>query len=101
MSTVRPSSLVASLQRGLRHAAQATLDRRSYLKRVGLLGAGALAAGELPLRAIEPAQAQPAKPAADAEPQLKRTICSHCSVGCSVDAIVQNGVWVRQDTAFD
>src|SRR5207253_10446727 len=33
--------------------------------------------------------------------EVKRTVCTHCSVGCSIDAIVQNGVWVRQEPVFD
>ncbi|WP_347333439.1 molybdopterin-dependent oxidoreductase, partial [Ralstonia pseudosolanacearum] len=32
---------------------------------------------------------------------VRRTVCSHCSVGCAVDAVVQNGVWVRQEPVFD
>ena len=28
-------------------------------------------------------------------------MCTHCSVGCAVDAIVKNGVWVRQEPVFD
>ena len=32
---------------------------------------------------------------------VRRTVCSHCSVGCSVDAVVENGVWVRQEPVFD
>ena len=28
-------------------------------------------------------------------------MCSHCSVGCAVDAVVENGVWVRQEPVFD
>jgi anaerobic selenocysteine-containing dehydrogenase len=32
---------------------------------------------------------------------VKRTICTHCSVGCSIDAVVQNGVWIRQEPVFD
>jgi len=30
-----------------------------------------------------------------------RTICTYCSVGCGIEAEVQNGVWVRQDIAAD
>ena len=33
--------------------------------------------------------------------EVKRTICTHCSVGCSIDAVVQNGVWIRQEPVFD
>ena len=33
--------------------------------------------------------------------EVKRTVCTHCSVGCSVDATVENGVWTRQEPVFD
>src|SRR6188474_800193 len=33
--------------------------------------------------------------------EVKRTVCTHCSVGCAIDAVVQNGVWVRQEPVFD
>ena len=76
--------------------------RRKFLVGAGVAaGAGALARG-LPLNVIEPATAADADVAADpVKTELKRTVCSHCSVGCSVDAIVQNGVWIRQEAAFD
>ena len=32
---------------------------------------------------------------------MKRSVCTHCSVGCAIDAVVQNGVWVRQEPVFD
>ena len=32
---------------------------------------------------------------------MRRTVCGHCSVGCAVDAVVENGVWVRQEPVFD
>ena len=28
-------------------------------------------------------------------------MCTHCSVGCAVDAIVVNGVWTRQEPVFE
>jgi formate dehydrogenase major subunit len=76
------------------------VKRRKFLVGAGVAaGAGALAR-QLPLNVIEPAQA--ADPAAEpVKTELKRTVCSHCSVGCSVDAVVSNGVWVRQEAAFD
>src|SRR4030095_8285768 len=75
-----------------------TLDRRTFLKRSGLVaGAGAFAS-QLPYGAIEKAGAAEG----DAKKvEVKRTVCSHCSVGCSVDAIVENGVWTRQEPVFD
>jgi formate dehydrogenase major subunit len=33
--------------------------------------------------------------------EVKRTVCTHCSVGCAIDAVVENGVWVRQEPVFD
>ena len=37
----------------------------------------------------------------DSKIEVRRTICTHCSVGCAVDAVVENGVWVRQEPVFD
>jgi formate dehydrogenase major subunit len=33
--------------------------------------------------------------------EIKKNICTHCSVGCGVVAEVQNGVWVGQESAYD
>ncbi|WP_374562940.1 formate dehydrogenase subunit alpha [Ideonella sp.] len=96
-----PSSLVASLQRGVARAIP-TMDRRAFLRRSGLgVGAG-IAAGELMLVRKARAADEP-KPADGGAPkvEVKRTVCGHCSVGCAVDAVVENGVWVRQEPVFD
>ena len=37
----------------------------------------------------------------NAKVEVKRTVCGHCSVGCAIDAVVENGVWVRQEPVFD
>src|SRR5512145_1535073 len=75
-----------------------TLDRRTFLKRSGVtVGAGAVAS-QLPFSMIGEAEAQ-GKDAGKIE--VKRTVCTHCSVGCAIDAVVQNGVWVRQEPVFD
>ena len=77
----------------------ATMDRREFLKRSGLtVGAGA-AISQLPFNRIGKAKANDAP--ATGKTETKRTVCTHCSVGCSVNAVVQNGVWVRQEPAFD
>ena len=93
------SSLVSSLSRGVSRAIP-TMDRRAFLRRSGLgVGAG-LAAGQLTL--VRKAQAQTSEaPKAAAAVSVKRTVCGHCSVGCAVDAVVENGVWVRQEPVFD
>ena len=84
------------LARGL--PAARTIDRRGFLKRSGLtVGAGAVAS-QLPFNMIGNAEAQ----SGDAKKvEVKRTVCTHCSVGCAIDAVVENGVWVRQEPVFD
>lgn len=95
------SPFIHSLRRGL-SGALPTMDRRAFLRRSGLgVGVG-LAASQLTLM-------RKAEAAGDARPtavgagkvEIKRTVCSHCSVGCASDAVVENGVWVRQEPVFD
>ena len=89
------------LMRNATRAGQAIgmMDRRTFLKRSGLtMGAGAFAA-QLPFSMIGHAKAAEGK--GDSKVQVKRTVCTHCSVGCSIDAVVENGVWVRQEPVFD
>jgi formate dehydrogenase major subunit len=75
-----------------------TIDRRTFLKRSGVtLGAGAMAT-QLPFNIVEKAEAAQD---AGSKIEVKRTVCTHCSVGCAVDAVVQNGVWIRQEPVFD
>ncbi|MFO0325094.1 MAG: formate dehydrogenase subunit alpha [Burkholderiales bacterium] len=79
-----------------------TIDRRAFLKRSGMVaGAGAFAS-QLPFSMMQRAEAASGPMVASDGPiSVKRTICTHCSVGCAVDAHVQNGVWVRQEPVFD
>ena len=92
----------ASLLKREQAPAAAGLTRRGFLARAGITAGTGLLARELPLNVIAPASAADApRTGAPGTTELKHTICSHCSVGCSVEAIVHNGVWVRQDTAFD
>jgi len=76
-----------------------TIDRRTFLKRSGIAAGGAAALSQLPFTMLDRAEA--AQPAPGAKTEVKRTICTHCSVGCAIDAVVQNGVWVRQEPVFD
>ena len=46
---------------------------------------------------VKPAQAVSAGGAAE----IKKTVCTHCSVGCSVIAEVNNGVWTGQEPGWD
>ena len=91
--------------RGRVVAAQASgtsdsLDRRSFLQRSGLT-AGALAAlGSLPLGSVRKAEAGPPPPPG-ATVTIRKNVCTHCSVGCSVIAEVANGVWIGQEPDYD
>jgi formate dehydrogenase major subunit len=77
----------------------ATMDRRTFLKRSGLAaGAGAFAS-QLPYGTMGKAQA--ADDAANVKREVHRTVCTHCAVGCAIDAVVENGVWTRQEPVFD
>jgi len=91
--------LVDSLARGISRA-MPTMDRRAFLRRSGLgVGAG-LAASQLTL--VKKADASTAATTSDGKKiEVKRTVCTHCSVGCAIDAVVENGVWVRQEPVFD
>ena len=99
-STAVPQSRLA---KGLSGVLAKTMDRRGFLKRSGVtLGAGAAsitAASQLPFMMIGTADAANAQEAGKIE--VKRTVCTHCSVGCAIDAVVQNGVWIRQEPVFD
>ena len=74
-----------------------TMDRRMFLKRSGLAAGVGAFASQLPYGAIAPAQAQKE----GVKVEKKRTVCTHCSVGCAVDATVENGVWTRQEPVFE
>ena len=76
------------------------LDRRSFLRasRIAVGGIAALGAvGTGMTRRVEAAgftdMSQPI--------EVRTNICTHCSVGCTVKAEVQNGVWVGQEPAYD
>jgi formate dehydrogenase major subunit len=75
------------------------IDRRTFLSRTGLALGGGAVAGALPTSMIGRAEAKAA--AATGEISTKRSVCTHCSVGCGVIAEVQNGVWVAQEPDFD
>jgi formate dehydrogenase major subunit len=76
------------------------LDRRSFLRRSGLAAGGLATLGALPLAGVRKAEAgPPPKPGTPLE--TRKSICTHCSVGCTVTAEVQNGVWIGQEPSWD
>jgi formate dehydrogenase major subunit len=75
------------------------LDRRTFLSRSGLAAGGVAAASLAGGGMVTKAKAQ-TQAAAQAVQQVK-TVCTHCSVGCTVIAEVENGVWIGQEPGFD
>jgi formate dehydrogenase major subunit len=87
--------------RQVQRGAHGTMDRRAFLKRSGLTAGGVAAVGAMPLAMMRKASATAAPADAAAPPEIKRTVCSHCSVGCGIYAETENGVWTGQEPAFD
>jgi formate dehydrogenase major subunit len=77
----------------------ATMDRRSFLKRSGVAAGVGAFASQLPYGTMGKAEA--ASESSDMKREVHRTVCTHCSVGCAIDAVVENGVWTRQEPVFD
>ncbi|MDX5360397.1 MAG: formate dehydrogenase subunit alpha [Alphaproteobacteria bacterium] len=75
------------------------IDRRTFLRRSGLTAMGVTAAATLGGGMVTKAGAQSA--GAGGEIRKVKSVCTHCSVGCTVIAEVQNGVWVGQEPGFD
>ncbi|GAK83282.1 formate dehydrogenase-O major subunit [Vibrio ponticus] len=79
---------------------QLGVSRRTFMKNSSLAAGGAVVGASLFAPGMmKKAQAKPVDP--DAKTEVKRTICSHCSVGCGIYAEVQQGVWTGQEPAFD
>jgi len=74
------------------------LDRRSFLRRSGLVATGLATIGALPLATVQKAEAAGPNVAGAT---IRKSICTHCSVGCTVTAEVSNGVWVGQEPSWD
>jgi len=90
----------AALSQALPGQSDAGLDRRSFLRRSGLVAGGLAALGTLPLASVRKAEAgPPAKPGAAVT--IRKNICTHCSVGCTVVAEVSEGVWIGQEPGWE
>jgi len=78
------------------------IGRRTFLRRSGLVIGGGAVAGVLPLAFMQPAAADKTNiPKPGVKTHRRHTICTYCSVGCSVVAEVQNGVWTGQEPDFE
>ncbi len=76
------------------------MDRRAFLQASGLAAGSLAALGALPATSVRQAKAV-AGPQPGAPVTLRKNICTHCSVGCTVIAEVQNGVWTGQEPAWE
>jgi formate dehydrogenase major subunit len=76
------------------------LDRRSFLRRSGLAAGSLATLGALSLGSVRKAEAGPPPPAG-AQVTIRKSICTHCSVGCTVTAEVANGVWIGQEPSWN
>jgi formate dehydrogenase major subunit len=78
------------------------IGRRTFLRRSGLTAGGTALAAMLPPTLMRKAHAAAENPPMAGVPiEIRRSICTHCSVGCGVLAEVQNGVWTGQEPDFD
>jgi formate dehydrogenase major subunit len=73
------------------------IDRRGFLRGSGL-AIGGLAAIAATGGSVTQASAQTA---ATRAVETIKSVCTHCSVGCTVVAEVDNGVWIGQEPGFD
>ena len=86
------------LSRTLAGVVGSAVNRRTFLKQSGLTAGGIAVAGSLGAGMVKQSHA-----ATDRSGEIKRitNICTHCSVGCTVVAEVQNGIWIGQEPGFD
>ena len=85
------------LKKALAGVIGGAMDRRTFLKRTGVTAGGAALVAATPLGVAKTAKAQ----AASKSMKLIKSVCTHCSVGCTVIGEVANGVWVGQEPGFD
>jgi formate dehydrogenase major subunit len=88
------------LSKALAGLTGSAIDRRTFLRRSGLAAGGIAAASTLAGGTVTKAKAA-APGAAAGEMKTIKSVCTHCSVGCTVMAEVQDGTWVGQEPGFD
>jgi formate dehydrogenase major subunit len=86
------------LSSALQELTNQAVDRRTFLKRSGLTIGGIAAASTLASGMVREAKAQTA---AGKMVEVKKSVCTHCAVGCTVMAEVQDGVWTGQEPGYD
>jgi formate dehydrogenase major subunit len=86
------------LSSALTQLTNGAIDRRTFLRRSGLTIGGLAAATTLSSGMVTKAQAQTAR---SDSVEIRKSVCGHCSVGCTVLAEVTKGVWIGQEPGFD
>ena len=81
----------------LADVASKSVDRRAFLRGSGL-AIGGLTAIAATGGSVTKASAQTA---ANGAVKTVKSVCTHCSVGCTVIAEVSNGVWTGQEPGWD
>ncbi len=85
------------LKKALSGVIGGAIDRRTFLKRSGITAGGAALASAVPVGLATETKAATAA----ASMKKIKSVCTHCAVGCTVIAEVDNGVWVGQEPGFD
>jgi len=85
------------LKKALAGVIGGSMDRRTFLKRSGVTAGGVALASALPGGMVKEAKAQASAKKVD----IRKSVCTHCSVGCTVIAETENGVWTGQEPGFD
>ena len=86
------------LQKALAGVIGGAIDRRTFLKRSGLTAGGAAIASVLPFGRVQEAEAATHS---TGDIKIIKSVCTHCAVGCTIIAEVQNGVWTGQEPSWD
>ena len=81
----------------LSNIADKSVDRRAFLRGSGLAIGGLAAIGATGATVTKASAQQAIRGAVE----TVKTVCNHCSVGCSVIAEVNNGVWIGQEPGWD
>lgn len=81
----------------LSEAGNTSVDRRAFLRSSGI-AIGGLAAVTAAGGTVAKAKAPKVS---TGHVDIKKTVCVHCSVGCTVVAEVSDGVWIGQEPGWD
>ncbi|MFC5068703.1 formate dehydrogenase subunit alpha [Flaviflagellibacter deserti] len=77
------------------------MDRRTFLRNSGLAAGGLAAFSTMMPGSVRKANAIGGVHEQGVPITIKKNVCTHCSVGCTVTAEVQNGVWTGQEPSWN